>query len=581
MKRDFALYPLLCQIVLMNGLLLSSALQAANLPSDPRENITYWRPYIVKADADKEVARAHQVFQRLLRTWTGPSARPELQVIDSAQGVWAASLADGNILLTRAALETSLRLGKQWGDDLLAFVLAHEIAHQRANDLWHQRFFRLVGSAAEEGQQPVMPDFSLAERERIEDQADHDGLLAMAVSGFDPRSLLQGEGFFQQWLTSIWGRPCNGEAACIKAGQRLRRTQSQIEQARAYHVVYQLALQHLVAGRLDQAQHYFSLFARAYPSQEAFMSQGMVALLRAFQLREAQAGEAGYQPRYFPLVLEYPERIMGEGISARRGGFERGEYQRVLQQAQSAYQQVLQLQPGHPPAVLMLSLVYLLKGELNLAYGILADQYTRQDLAGRLLAALIEQARHPQGEALQTLVATLDKAPADEGVLVYAAYYNWLYRLPVAERAGHWQRLSQWASRNGAIDLFALATRQINPGLRPRASAQALAGYGPDLVVGGRHGVSNKDDTLWIEGEPFIFSRDQGIELVTDKNGHLAGAWHGVDTLKVGNSRQDLLATLGHPDRIVTFLNGSYFAYDRAGLAVHVTGNVVNDWLKY
>ena len=121
-----------------------SPLQAKPLapPDDPRQSITYWQKHSISAAEDSLVVMAQGVFKVLLRAWDNSRLEPNLYVVKSSAGPWAASLADGNILLSRAAIESCLKFGKHRAKHLLAFVLAHELAHQRADDLWHQRFFR-------------------------------------------------------------------------------------------------------------------------------------------------------------------------------------------------------------------------------------------------------------------------------------------------------------------------------------------------------------------------------------------------------------------------------------------------------
>ena len=50
------------------------------------------------------------------------------------------AIPDGWIILSKGALDISYRDPAK-GDDRMAFVLAHEIAHQLKDDFWHMRFF--------------------------------------------------------------------------------------------------------------------------------------------------------------------------------------------------------------------------------------------------------------------------------------------------------------------------------------------------------------------------------------------------------------------------------------------------------
>ncbi|MFT5656876.1 MAG: hypothetical protein ACI9KN_000145 [Gammaproteobacteria bacterium] len=126
-------------------------------PDDPRQSITYWKAHAISALDDEDVVLAERVFSQLLRGWDNSRVEPGLFVVRSEGAAWAASLADGNILLSREAIRTCLDFGQQRGEHLLAFVLAHELAHQRSDDLWHQRFFRSMRNQGKQ-QQDIMLD---------------------------------------------------------------------------------------------------------------------------------------------------------------------------------------------------------------------------------------------------------------------------------------------------------------------------------------------------------------------------------------------------------------------------------------
>ncbi len=72
---------------------------------DQQQTISYWKPYVVSSEKDPGAARAQRVFANLLRTWDDTRVEPSLYVVNSTRGPWAASLADGNILLSRSAID--------------------------------------------------------------------------------------------------------------------------------------------------------------------------------------------------------------------------------------------------------------------------------------------------------------------------------------------------------------------------------------------------------------------------------------------------------------------------------------------
>jgi Zn-dependent protease with chaperone function len=106
--------------------------------AQPRERIEDWRKYqeLTRA-ADPRADKAHSIFKRLLQVaGTRPDVVPQLFI--TASDPWdialPIALSDGWIVLSKGALDICYRDPAR-GDDRLAFVLAHELAHLLNDDL--------------------------------------------------------------------------------------------------------------------------------------------------------------------------------------------------------------------------------------------------------------------------------------------------------------------------------------------------------------------------------------------------------------------------------------------------------------
>ena len=201
-------------IILATGGISSVCAKPLAPPNDPNQSITYWKPYTIPAAKDPLVAQTQEVFAVLLRAWNSSHLEPSLYVVNSAAGPWAASLADGNILLSRAAIETCMSFGKDRAEHLLAFILAHELAHQRSDDLWHQRFFRLIGNHAPDIKQKMLQGLQLngqlwTDVAQKEAQADYDSLIMMSSEGYDPYQILDKRIFSPRGWKIFGGIPAN------------------------------------------------------------------------------------------------------------------------------------------------------------------------------------------------------------------------------------------------------------------------------------------------------------------------------------------------------------------------------------
>jgi hypothetical protein len=103
-------------VSLSASLPVSVAAAELRLPDDPRQSIGYWKVHTLSVEEDSRVELAQNVFTRLLRAWDNSRVAPGLYVINSTANAWAASLADGNILLSLEAIDISLRGGNERGE---------------------------------------------------------------------------------------------------------------------------------------------------------------------------------------------------------------------------------------------------------------------------------------------------------------------------------------------------------------------------------------------------------------------------------------------------------------------------------
>ena len=147
---------------------------------------------------------------------TRPGKAPRLFI--AARDPWdiplPIALPDGGIILSKGVLEICYRDPAQ-GDDRLAFVLAHELAHHLNGDLWHLHFFQALEALRQHGQfqDPgalaslrTVPHTASNTEEAVqarELRADGDGIMYAAMAGFNPRAIVTeepGVNFFAEWV---------------------------------------------------------------------------------------------------------------------------------------------------------------------------------------------------------------------------------------------------------------------------------------------------------------------------------------------------------------------------------------------
>ena len=589
-------------------------------PDDPRQSITYWKDHTVSARQDVQVARTHEVFTVLLRGWDSSRLEPGLYVVNSTAGAWAASLADGNILLSRQAIDACMRYGTQRGEHLLAFVLAHELAHQRANDLWHQRFFRMVGTQSQKDQTSMLRGMNLdadqlQQMEQKEAQADHDGLILMSSVGYDPYQVLDKKDFFTVWVENIWQSSCQqtGDAAlgqaCKQAQSRALRTQLQLDNVASQAMLYELGVQAVVARQYRQARHYFTVFGRDYPSRAVISALAMTYLAEAVEIQQLllKQGNLDQPGFYYPLILDASVQAGRKTASTRRGdqgARQKKQIQQLVNQGIKQLERAIELEPDYQTSYLMLGSAYLLANNTYMARGVLQGRYIPRfgaDASSDLLLAMTHaiegQPKAARGEfqaLLKKLQTTNEAAGLPENLLLYSAFYNAaandLFMGDETAARANWQQLARMAQTTGNSLLFRLALGQLNTAAPVTTTALSVAPVVQGLRLGDAYKVNKLQDQssdLWIEGDKFSVMRNhQGSHYVVSDKGKVINAWQEAEgsienLLAIGDKPDRPLKALGMPDRHVHMLSGEYLAYDRYGLALHINQNKVQGWFLY
>ncbi len=609
------------RMLLASTVLATAVADAQSLvpPPDPAESIVYWQRHAVAPESDPAVGRAQRVFELLLQGWDSARLEPALHVVASGAGPWAASLDDGNILLSRAALDTIAAFGPRRAPHLLAFVLAHELAHQRADDLWHRRFFRLAGTQTREIQVRLVEGMRFDERDlgalaEREARADHDGLVLMASVGFDPYQVLDGKDFFTAWVESLWEQPCEAQAgsreACRQARNRALRARVQLERVASQATLYELGVQSLVAGRYDEARRLLVAFGRDYPSRAVLTSLGSSYLAEALQqYREILArGQIRRLGLFYPVWLQAGVEATPIDPGAVRGAAGSplpGRIVKLLHEANRYFERALRLEPGHRDAYLLLAVSHLLEGNPYLVRGVVQGRYLPafgDDADARLLLAMTQVLEGDLAGAAVRFDALLDELdglrsamPAE--LLYYATYHN---AAAVAAERGEtgraralWQQLAGHARRNDRGLLFQLAVARLSPGARAPAAPRApllVAGARPGEKAGAGLRASRSFETrrLWVDGTPLDVLRGaDGARLAVDDGGVVRHAWQvppgtaPLAGLAIGDEAGRALKLFGLPTRRLHLLSGDYLAYDRLGVAVHVVAGEVEGWFLY
>lgn len=606
-------------------------------PADPKQSITYWKKYILDDERDL-VQQSQQIFSVLLRAWDQSRIEPGLYVVESDAGAWAASLADGNILLSKQAIETCYSFGGQRGEHLLAFVLAHELAHQRSDDLWHQRFFRMLGSQSAESQKTMIAGLDLnseliTQLEQKEAQADHDGLVLMSSVGFDAHQVVNDKDFFTLWVENIWQQNCTDNTihnshydACKQAQARALRTQTQLETVATQSMLYDLGVEKFVAGDYLQAREYFTIYGRDYPGRAIISAIGLSYFAQAqdiqkqlIKLKASLSDNTGSQQLdfYYPMILDAQVSDTTTRLST---GSKRADTKSMIAKLQkqktslidqsiSQFEKAMRLAPDYRQTYLLLASSHLLANNSYRVRGVLQGQYIKKfgnDNAVDMLLALTMAIEGDTDQAIKelerlSLTSTINKNSSvlAENILRYSVTYNLAELYDSVDRSAEaikaWMKLAQLSQKNGDTLLFRLAVSHIEPKnhkiLRQNLQqAPTIDGnrLGDSMLLAKTANKSRAE--LWIDGERYQILIDKNSRYITQDDGTLISARQtnsetkaitSDDKLHIGDSADRPFKTLGIPDRRLNLTSGEYLAYDDYGLAVRISNDQVRGWFLY
>ncbi len=607
-------------------------------PTDPKQSITYWKKYILDDELDL-VQQSQQIFSVLLRAWDQSRIEPGLYVVESDAGAWAASLADGNILLSKQAIEICYSFGGQRGEHLLAFVLAHELAHQRSDDLWHQRFFRMLESQSAESQKTMIAGLDLnseliTQLEQKEAQADHDGLVLMSSVGFDAHQVVNDKDFFTLWVENIWQQNCTDNKihsshydACKQAQARALRTQTQLETVATQSMLYDLGVEKFVAGDYLQAREYFTIYGRDYPGRAIITAIGLSYFAQAqdiqkqlIELKASLSDNTGSQPQldfYYPMILDAQVSDTATKLSA---GSKRADTKSMITKLQkqktslidqsiSQFEKAIRLTPDYRETYLLLASSHLLANNSYRVRGVLQGQYIKKfgnDNAVDMLLALTMAIEGKTDQAIKelerlSLTSTINKNSSvlAENILRYSVTYNLAELYDSVDRSDDakksWMKLAQLSQKNGDTLLFRLAVSHLEPNnhkiLRqnlPQAPTIEGNRLGDSMSLAKTANKSRAE--LWIDGERYQILIDKNSRYITQDDGTLISARQtnsetkaitGNNKLHIGDSADRPFKTLGIPDRRLNLTSGEYLAYDDYGLAVRISNDQVRGWFLY
>jgi tetratricopeptide (TPR) repeat protein len=591
--------------------IMASALVAT---ANPKERIDHWRKNYEELwpTEDARAARAHSIFQRVLHTAgkrLGVVPRLFITKSDPLNIALPIALPDGWIILSKGTLDICYR-DPERGDDRLAFVLAHEIAHQLKDDFWHMKFFQAIeASEAQDPQrQKVLVEIrdiaSVTEQVLAKElQADEQGSVYAAMAGFDTNAIVIEDNknqFFEDWVRALDPRRISGvsrgshptpqhRAATVKA--RLRQILDRME-------VFKIGLWFYQAGNYPKAILAFEHFLHFFPSREVYHNLATSHHQVALQYYGLWRHDAQTLPFKLSLAIDPVTRA---STIALRGSDRQGKslaelFQEHVERAIEFYKTAISLDPSYVLSYNNLGCALLLKEDAYKAIATLQDALKlAPDSAETLnnLGVAFFYAENPR-QARAHLAKAREQSPTYDAPVFNLGKIAYAERQE-AEAKQHWTTyvqldpVSPWAELlRKQMPLSSPPPRMPSTAMPATETVLGLAVAAFESDIPRAWGAPRTVSRIPLEQEPFrvagypngvtTLSQDEEILMIVALEGYRGKSARGV---AIGSSGKDVFVQYRSPSRILKMTQGESWVYDAQGIAFQLRDGTVVSWVLF
>ena len=361
----------------------------SNAWANPKERIDYWRNNYTELTAaeDPRVERAHQIFERIVyaagRT-LGVVPRLFILKRNPLNIALPIAIPDGWVIISQGTLDICYRHASR-GDDRLAFVLAHELAHQLKGDFWHMQFFQALEASQAQGAHPLQ---TLTEIRRVlqetnsiwakELQADEHGIVYAAMAGFQTHAIVAQDergNFFQEWVEALNPERVSvsyqGSKSHPAPQQRAAAVQARLQQVVDKTAIFDVGLHFYQAGDYTRAIRAFETFLEYFPSREVYLNLAASHHQLALQMRQMQPLVDPVIPFQLSMAADLDTRA--RSVLSRGWNEPQARFQAHLDKAIAFYEMAKSLDPTYALAHNNLGCAYITNGEPFKAIATLQD----------------------------------------------------------------------------------------------------------------------------------------------------------------------------------------------------------------
>ena len=576
---------------------------------NPKDRIDYWQKNyeeLLPKD-DPRAARAHEIFQRVLdAAGRRPGVVPRLFIVKSESPYipLAFAIPDGGIIISKRVLDICYQDPNR-GDDRLAFVLGHEIAHQLKDDFWHMRFFQAItlsegrDTQDHEVLEEVRKVASLTDKVLAKElQADEHGIIYASMAGFNTGAIVAEDdkvNFFEYFYKSLDPAQIEGvqkDSTHPNPKQRAETVKARLKQVLDKVDLFELGLMCYQTGDYQRAILFFGEFLRFFPSREVY--HNLASSHHQLALKYYQDWKKDKQGIPFKLSLAIDPVTRASQITLRGKGPEE-LFSEHMEKAVKYYQTAISQDPSYVLSYNNLGCALILKGEVYKAIATLKDALKLAPDSPETLNNLGVAFFYAENPTKAR--AHLSKASELDPEYDFPLFNLGRIALEENKRAGarkYWTAYlkldpaSPWAlsiRKTLSLDQPQRPTRPIDKTEEIIMGLEAGA-YDDEIPQSWGKPLSVKKISL--EEEPFrkavysnsvmTLSQDDEILMIATLEGCEAKTAGGIS---LDSLEEDVLTAYGTPSRSQNMTQGKNWAYDSRGIAFQLRGGKVVSWLLF
>jgi len=584
---------------------------------NPKERIDYWQKNFTELTEvdDSRVLHVHEIFGRVLQAAGNRyGVMPRLYIIkeNPFNVVLPISIPDGWIVLSKQVLDMCYE-NTESGDDRLAFVLAHELAHLLDDDFWHMNFFSALSLLKKDDnvEQEVVNEIQgifkqTAKIDAKELRADERGILFSAMAGYNPLAIVNEQAaeqgsFFHEWyqLLNISRYEQSGSVNTHPtSSQRSTAVLARLKQVSEQADLFTLGLILYQTGKFELAAKAFGEFLRYFPSREVY--HNLATTHHQIALNYYQTDLKQDEMRLLPFQLP----IMADPYTRAAFGVTRDKQQNQnkfthhIALAIKYYQLAIEQDTDYLLAYQNLASAYLLNKEPYKAIATLQDIVARSPDNAVLLNILgvgyYMTENTDKAEALLTRAITINERFS-------AAYYNLgkIFYLQGNEKRAQdlWAEFVKIAPENrwskhleSNFNIQPVVVAKEPNTKHPAESLESLVGIQVGLYLDELPKTLGKPRVKKFEfndARLSLLEYPDGITIVAEGDEvRIIVAGEKFHTKKnrgvnIGSTRNSVVSNYGLPELRLNSTRGQNFLYPRDGVSFQLADGKVISWAMY